>query len=168
MTTTVTEPEDGLTLSAEAQDLLFREARTANTFTDEAVSDEQMRAVYDLVKYAPTSMNTQPLRIVLVRSPEARERLVEHMAPGNQPKTATAPLVAILAADLDFHEHLPRLVPHRPNAKDAFAEEGRRIAFARFNATLQIGIPHPRGPRAAWPRADDGLRRRRHQRRVLR
>jgi len=139
MTATFTEPEDGLTLSAEAQDLLFREARTANTFTDEPVTDEQMRAVYDLVKYAPTSMNTQPLRIVLVRSAEARERLVKHMAPGNQPKTATAPLVAILAADLDFHEQLPRLVPHRPNAKDAFADEARRITFARFNATLQMG-----------------------------
>ncbi len=153
MTVTLTEPEDGLTLSAEAQDLLFREARTANTFTDEAVSDEQMRAVYDLVKYAPTSMNTQPLRIVLARSPEARERLVKHMAPGNQPKTATAPLVAILAADLDFHEHLPKLVPHRPNAKDAFADEARRIAFARFNATLQMGYFILGSARPGWPRA---------------
>ena len=57
---------------AEAQDLLFREARTANTFTDEPVSEEQVRAIYDLAKWAPTSMNNQPLRIVLVRSPEAR------------------------------------------------------------------------------------------------
>jgi 3-hydroxypropanoate dehydrogenase len=139
MTATLTESEAGLALSAEAQDLLFREARTANTFTDEPVSDEQIRAVYDLVKFAPTSMNTQPLRVVLVRSPEARERLVTHMADGNKPKTAAAPLVAILAADLDFHEHLPRLVPHRPNAKDVFADEARRAAAARFNATLQLG-----------------------------
>ena len=71
MTATITEPAAGLALSAEAQDLLFREARTANSFTDEPVSDEQMQAVYDLMKYAPTSMNTSPLRIALIRSPEA-------------------------------------------------------------------------------------------------
>ena len=62
-----TGPGSGLALSDEAQDLLFREARTANTFTDEPVSDNQVPAIYDLVKYAPTSMNQQPLRIVLVR-----------------------------------------------------------------------------------------------------
>jgi 3-hydroxypropanoate dehydrogenase len=139
MTATFTEPDAGLALSDEAQDLLFREARTASTFTGEPVSDKQIRAVYDLMKFAPTSMNTQPLRIVLVRSPEARKRLVTHMSDRNQPKTAAAPLVAILAADLDFHEHLPRLVPHRPNAKDAFADEAKRAASARFNATLQMG-----------------------------
>ena len=70
---------DRLELTPEAQDLLFREARTANTFTDVPVSDEQVRAIYDLVKWGPTMMNNQPLRIVLVRSPEARARLVEHM-----------------------------------------------------------------------------------------
>ena len=139
MTATITEPAAGLALSAEAQDLLFREARTANSFTDEPVSDEQMQAVYDLMKYAPTSMNTSPLRIVLIRSPEARERLVAHMSDRNQPKTAAAPLVAILAADLDFHEHLRKLVPHRPGAKDAFADDAKRAASARFNATLQAG-----------------------------
>ena len=139
MTATLTRPAAGLALGAEAQDLLFREARTANTFTDEPVSDEQMQAVYDLMKFAPTSMNTSPLRIVLVRSPEARERLVAHMSDRNQPKTAAAPLVAILAADLDFHEHLSKLVPHRPDAKNVFADDAKRAASARFNATLQAG-----------------------------
>ncbi len=139
MTATITEQAAGLTLSAEAQDLLFREARTANSFTGEPVSDEQMQAIYDLMKYAPTAMNASPLRIVLVRSPEARERLVAHMSDRNQPKTAAAPLVAILAADLDFHEHLGKLVPHRPGAKDAFADDAKRAASARFNATLQAG-----------------------------
>ena len=76
-----------LALDPQAQDLLFREARTANTFSDEPVSDEQVQAIYDLVKWAPTSMNNQPLRIVLVRSPQARARLVESMADGNKPKT---------------------------------------------------------------------------------
>src|SRR4029077_15885762 len=107
-----------LALSLEAQDLLFRDARTANTFTDEPVTDEQIAAIYDLVKYAPTAMNTQPLRVVLVRQGEARDRLLKHMADGNRDKTANAPLVAILAADTDFHENLPRTFPHFPGAKD--------------------------------------------------
>ena len=128
-----------LALSPDAQDLLFREARTANTFTDEPVTDEQVAAIYDLVKYGPTAMNTQPLRIVLVRQGEARDRLLKVMADGNRDKTADAPLVAILAADLDFHENLPRTFPHFPGAKDAFADPAAREQAATFNATLQIG-----------------------------
>jgi 3-hydroxypropanoate dehydrogenase len=128
-----------LALSPEAQDLLFREARTANAFTEEPVSDEQIAAIYDLVKYAPTAMNAQPLRIVLVRHGEARERLLKHMADGNRDKTANAPLVAILAADTEFHEHLATTFPHAPGAKDAFVDDARREQAARFNATLQVG-----------------------------
>lgn len=130
---------DNLALSPEAQALLFRDARTANTFTDEPVTDEQIAAIYDLVKYAPTAMNTQPLRVVLVREGEARERLLKHMADGNRDKTANAPLVAILAADTDFHETLPRTFPHFPGAKDLFADDTAREQAAKFNATLQIG-----------------------------
>ncbi|MET9085569.1 malonic semialdehyde reductase [Streptomyces sp. NPDC004237] len=127
-----------LVLDPTAQDLLFREARTANTFTDEPVTDEQVQAIYDLVKFGPTSMNQSPLRVTLVRSPEARERLVQHMAEGNQKKTATAPLVAILSADNEFHEELPALFPHFPQAKDAvFADRGVREGSAALNATLQ-------------------------------
>src|SRR6478672_8273870 len=123
-----------LRLSPEAQALLFREARTANTFTDEPVSDEQVRAIYDLAKWAPTSMNNQPLRIVLVRSPEARARLVEHMGDGNKPKTSTAPLVAVLAADDDFHDELPKVFPVFPGARDMFADEEMRRSSATMNA----------------------------------
>jgi 3-hydroxypropanoate dehydrogenase len=130
---------DHLTLAPAAQDLLFRSARTANTFTDEPVTDEQIAAVYDLVKYAPTAMNTQPLRIVLVRDGEPRERLLKHMWDGNRDKTANAPLVAVLAADTDFHEHLPQTFPHFPGARDLFADDEAREQAARFNATLQIG-----------------------------
>ena len=128
-----------LTLSPEAQDLLFREARTANAFTDEPVTDEQVAAIYDLVKYAPTAMNTQPLRVLLVRDGEPRERLLKHMADGNRDKTANAPVVAILAADTDFHENLARTFPHYPGAKNAFADDVAREQAARFNASLQIG-----------------------------
>ncbi|MGW6237440.1 malonic semialdehyde reductase [Streptomyces sp. NPDC055094] len=129
-----------LVLDPAAQDLLFREARTANTFSDEPVTEEQVQAIYDLVKYGPTAFNQSPLRVVLVRSAEARERLVPHMAEGNQAKTATAPLVAILAADNEFHEELPRLFPAFPQAKDAFfSERPAREQSASLNAALQAG-----------------------------
>jgi 3-hydroxypropanoate dehydrogenase len=129
-----------LVLEATAQDLLFREARTANSFTDEPVTDEQIQAIYDLVKYAPTAFNQQPLRVVLVRSAEARERLVGHLGEGNQAKTAAAPLVAILAADNEFHEELPTQFPVFPQAKDVFfGERAAREQSARFNAALQVG-----------------------------
>ncbi|RYJ24656.1 nitroreductase [Streptomyces sp. L-9-10] len=129
-----------LVLDPAAQDLLFREARTANTFSDEPVTEEQVQAIYDLVKYGPTAFNQSPLRVVLVRSAEARERLVPHMAEGNQAKTATAPLVAILAADNEFHEELPQLFPAFPQAKDAFfSERPARERSASLNAALQAG-----------------------------
>ncbi|KPI25724.1 malonic semialdehyde reductase [Streptomyces sp. NPDC048253] len=127
-----------LVLDPTAQDLLFREARTANTFTDEPVTDEQVQAIYDLVKYGPTAFNQTPLRITLVRSAEARERLVQHMAEGNQPKTATAPLVAILSADNEFHQELPTLFPAFPQAKELFfSERPAREGAAALNAALQ-------------------------------
>jgi 3-hydroxypropanoate dehydrogenase len=129
-----------LALSDDAQELLFRSARTANTFTDEPVSDEQVQAIYDLIKWAPTSMNLQALRIVLVRSPEARAKLVGHMSDGNKAKTATAPLVAVLAADVNFHDELHRTFPHFPGARDLFAgNDATREATAKFNGALQVG-----------------------------
>ncbi|MEV4438544.1 malonic semialdehyde reductase [Streptomyces sp. NPDC049577] len=127
-----------LALDSAAQDLLFREAHTANTFTDEPVSDEQLQAVYDLIKLAPTAFNQSPLRIVLVRSEEARERLLPLMAEGNRAKTASAPVVAILAADNEFHEELPALFPHFPQAKDVFfSERPVREQSATVNGALQ-------------------------------
>jgi 3-hydroxypropanoate dehydrogenase len=130
---------DALALSAEAQALLFREARTANAFTDEPVSQETVRAIYDLVKYGPTSMNNQPLRVALVESDGAREQLLKHMAEGNREKTASAPLVAVLAADTEFHENLPKVFPHFPQAKEMFSDAAGREQVARLNASLQIG-----------------------------
>jgi 3-hydroxypropanoate dehydrogenase len=135
----MTELHEHLALDKTSQDLLFREARTANTFTDEPVSEEQVAAIYDLVKYAPTSMNIQPLRILLVRSPEARERLVKHMADGNKAKTSTAPLVAVLAYDPEFHEHLPTQFPHFAGAQDVFKGKDHRFGTATLNASLQVG-----------------------------
>ncbi|MFJ9696743.1 malonic semialdehyde reductase [Kitasatospora sp. NPDC101183] len=129
---------DALVLDAAAQDLLFREARTANTFTDEPVTEEQVQAIYDLVKYGPTAFNQQPLRVVLVRSAEGRERLVQHLSDGNKAKTAAAPLVAILAADNEFHEELPTQFPHFPQAKDVFfSDRSVREGSAALNGALQ-------------------------------
>ena len=106
--------DDVLVLDPAAQDLLFREARTANAFTDEPVTDAQLQAIYDLVKYAPTSMNNQPLRAVVVRSAEARATLVDAMSEGNKAKTAAAPVVVILAADVNFHDEFHKTFPHFP------------------------------------------------------
>lgn len=128
-----------LTLSPDAQDLLFREARTANTFTDAPVTDEQIAAIYDLVKYAPTATNTQPLRVVAIRSQEARGRLANQMYDGNRDKVLSAPLVLVLAADTNFHEHLPRTFPHFPDAKEWFTDYSDREKAANFSATLQAG-----------------------------
>src|SRR3954452_15769205 len=129
-----------LTMTPQDQDLLFREARSANAFTDEPVTEEQVRAIYDLVKWAPTALNAQPLRVLLVPQGEPRERLLTHMAPGTRDKTASAPLVAVLAADTEFHEQLPRVFPHFAAARDSFAgDEDKRVETARFNAALEAG-----------------------------
>jgi 3-hydroxypropanoate dehydrogenase len=126
-------------LDDEAQDLLFREARTPNAFTDAQVSDEQIRALYELVKWAPTTMNSQPLRIVLVRSGEARKRLMSHVFEGNRAKAESAPLIAVLAADTSFHDKLAMTFPHRPTARDVFADETQRTEVARAQTWLQAG-----------------------------
>ncbi len=130
---------NALELNPDAQDLLFREAHTANGFTDEEVTEEQIRAVYELTKWGPTAMNSQPLRVVLVRSPEARERLVQHMSEGNRAKTLAAPLVAVLAADYDFHDEFPRTFPAFPGARDAFSDETARVQAAHLSTGLQVG-----------------------------
>ncbi|SEP52452.1 malonic semialdehyde reductase [Amycolatopsis saalfeldensis] len=137
--TTFAESAQELQVPAEIQDLLFREARTANSFSDEPVTDERVRAIYDLVKWAPTSMNTQPLRALVIRTGEARRRLLPHMAEGNRAKTGSAPLTVILAADVDFHENIPQVFPHNPGVKDMFAEESGRVEFSKLNSLLQVG-----------------------------
>ncbi len=128
-----------IVLDGVAQALLFLAARTANDFTDEPVDDDQVRAVYDLIKWGPTSMNAQPLRVVLVRSPQARDRLVARLLPGNKDKTRRAPLVAILASDRGFDEHLPVVFPNSPWAKEVFADPEVRDRTAEFNASIQVG-----------------------------
>jgi 3-hydroxypropanoate dehydrogenase len=141
MTDTTTELQPPrLVLDDESQRLLFTDARTANTFSDDPVDDEQLAAIYDLMKWAPTGGNTQPLRILFIRSPEAKERLIAHLNEGNRDKARSAPVVAVLAADTSFHEHMGRLFPQRPQIKDYFAaDDALRERQAKFNATLQAG-----------------------------
>jgi 3-hydroxypropanoate dehydrogenase len=118
--------------------LLFTEARTANSFAPTPVTDAELAEIWELAKWAPTAANTQPLRVLYVRPGEGRDRLVAHMSEGNQAKTASAPAVAVLALDTEFHEHIPALLPFRPELKDVFAaNDAMRNDTGRFNATLQ-------------------------------
>ena len=131
---------DLLALDAAAQDLLFRSARTAATFTAQPVTDGQLRAIHDLVRTGPTGYNSQPLRVVLARSAAARQRVRPYLSAANRARADGAPLLAVLAADTGFHEHLPRVFPHRPALRDRLdADPAAREAQARLNATLQIG-----------------------------
>lgn len=120
-------------------DALFRDAHTGYAFEDTAVTDEQLAEIYDLVRFAPTAMNTQPLRITFVRSAQAKARLLPHLAEPNRPKSQSAPVVAILAADTDFHEHLPRVLPQNPQAKSRFEDDAMRTGAALANANIQAG-----------------------------
>jgi 3-hydroxypropanoate dehydrogenase len=129
-------------INDEALDVLFRKARTHVGWLDKPVSEETLRAVYDLAKWGPTSANTMPLRIVFVRSKEAKEKLKPALDPGNVDKTMAAPVTAIFADDLKFFEHIPRLFPVAPGFKDMFAkpENAERAKIHAFrNATLQAG-----------------------------
>jgi 3-hydroxypropanoate dehydrogenase len=120
--------------------LLFTEARTANSFAETPVSDAELAEIWELAKWAPTAANTQPLRVLYVRQGPGRDRLVEHMSEGNKAKTASAPAVAVLALDTAFHEHLPTVLPFRPELKDVFAaDDTMRADTGAFNAALQAG-----------------------------
>lgn len=127
-------------LDAKVLDVLFRTARTQNGFLDQPVTDAQLKEVYDLMKWGPTTMNTQPMRIVFVRSQSAKEKLAPALSPGNLDKTMKAPVTAIVAWDTQFYDHLPRMFPHRADARDVFAgagKEGVAHTHAFRNGSLQ-------------------------------
>jgi len=124
-------------LDAEALDQLFNEARTYNDWLDKPVAESQLRAIWDLMKMAPTSANMQPVRIVWVTSQEEKDRLAGLASEGNRDKIKAAPATAIIGYDIDFHEELPWLFPHT-DAKSWFEgdEEGRKEGAFR-NSSLQ-------------------------------
>ena len=116
---------------------LFTEARTHNVWLPEPVSGDLLKKVYDLMKFGPTSANCSPLRIVFVKTQEAKERLKPALAEGTGENTMAAPVTAILAQDMKFYEHLPMLFPHA-DAKSWFAGKDALIAeTAVRNSSLQ-------------------------------
>ena len=93
-------------------DQLFTHARTQNGYLDQAVPDSTVLALYELLKWGPTSANSSPARFVFVRSPDAKARLAACVSPANQPKVMSAPVTAIVGMDMAFYEQLPQLFPH--------------------------------------------------------
>lgn len=124
-------------LHDQALQQLFSQARTHNTFTDRPVSDDTLRQLYDLLKWGPTALNSQPGRYVFVRSPEAKAKLVAGMSSGNASKTQAAPVSVIVAADRRFQDQLPTLFPAY-NAKPMFdADPALTQTTALRNGSLQ-------------------------------
>lgn len=121
-----------------ALDLVFREARSHNWFTDQPVTDDQLREIYDIVKNGSTSSNTQPMRLIFVRSPEAKERLAPAMMPANLDKTMIAPVTAIIGYDVRFFDDFALNYPIRPEMGDRFKDnEALAERFAFQMGTLQ-------------------------------
>ena len=124
-------------VSTEVLDQLFVEARTRNGWTARPVPEALIRQLYDTMKFGPTSANSSPARFVFVTSPEAKARLAPHMSEGNRDKTVQAPVNVIIGFDTEFHDQLPKLFPHAPDARDWFAEPNARREAAFRNGTLQ-------------------------------
>ncbi len=128
-------------LDSRIQQRLLTEARSQNAWLARPVGDELLRELYELAKWGPTSMNCSPMRVMFVRSADARARLLSAVSAGNVEKVRTAPVVAIIAHDTAFYEQLPRLFPHRPDAGKLFRD---RPALAEEtclrNSSLQGGF----------------------------
>jgi len=124
-------------LDDRSMDILFRTARTHNAWRPEPVSDVLLQAIYDLMKWGPTSANCCPARFVFVRSKEGKERLKPYLDKGNMEKTMLAPVTAVIAYDLKFYDKLPQLFPHA-DARSWFAGNDTKVAETAFrNGTLQ-------------------------------
>jgi 3-hydroxypropanoate dehydrogenase len=125
-------------ISEAALETLFKNARSQNGWLPEPVGVDELKAAYDIARWGPTSMNVQPMRVLFLQSEQAKKRLVPALAPSNVAKVTTAPVVALIAYDLNFHEHLPRVFPHNPNARDMFASNPAFVEATGFrNGTLQ-------------------------------
>lgn len=127
-------------LSEEARAALFSEAHTANTFAPTPVSDAELETIWDLTRWAPTSANLQPLRVLYVRTPEGRDRLLPHIAEGNRDRVASAPVTAVLALDTRFHDQIPTVLPVMPHLQGVLeADESMRTQMGTYSAALQAG-----------------------------
>jgi 3-hydroxypropanoate dehydrogenase len=126
-------------ISDDALDRIFRQARTHKRWTDRPLSPATPMAIYDLMRWGPTSANCSPCRIVFVVSREAKQKLKPHLLPDNVAKTMSAPATAIIGYDLDFARYIPYLYPHDPEAKDWFTDPAVAERTAFRNGSLQGG-----------------------------
>lgn len=127
-------------LGDDGRALLFTEARTASSFAATPVSDSELAEIWELAKWPPTASNTQPLRVLYVRTEKGKARLIPHLAEGNRAKSQSAPVVAVLALDTAFHEYVPEVFPHNPGLRDVYeANEPLRLTNGTFSAALQAG-----------------------------
>jgi nitroreductase len=125
-------------LPTDALAQLFTEARSFSYWTPQPVDDQQLHALYELMKFGPTSANLCPARLVFVRSAEAKERLLPCLAPGNVEKVRTAPVTAIIAMDEQFYDQVPILAPRAPQYRATFANDPQLAAATAFrNSSLQ-------------------------------
>jgi len=120
-----------------ALDTLFREARSYNRWTPDAVSDKTLYELYDLLKFGPTAVNSTPARFIFVKGAEAKAKLVTCVAPGNVVKVEQAPVTVIIGMDEKFYEKLGTLFPHRPGAANMFKDTALAQTTMMRNATLQ-------------------------------
>jgi 3-hydroxypropanoate dehydrogenase len=121
-----------------ALNILFREARTYAAWLPRPVTDDMLRQLYDVMKWAPTSANAAPARFAFLRSAEAKERLRPALAPMNVDKAMTAPVIALIGYDVKFYDQLPKLFPHNPGMAKLFAGNPELTeATARRNSSLQ-------------------------------
>jgi 3-hydroxypropanoate dehydrogenase len=124
-------------LPEQSLDQIFKQARTHNGWQDLPVGDELLHTLYNLLKWGPTSANTQPARFVFVKSPEGKAKLKDCLDKGNVDKTMSAPVNAIVAYDAEFYEKLPAQFPHA-DARSWFVGNQRLIDITAFrNGTLQ-------------------------------
>ena len=129
---------DHANIAAEALDRLFLQARTQNGWLPEPVGDAQLQRLYELMKMAPTSANCSPARILFLRSDAAKERLRPALNAGNVEKVMSAPVVAVIAYDTQFHEWMPQLFPHNPGMQQVFAGNPAMAEATAFrNSSLQ-------------------------------
>jgi nitroreductase len=121
-----------MALDAAGLDLLLREARTHNKFTDQPVTDDELRELHNLLKQGPTSANCSPARFLFLRTQEAKRKLAPALSSGNHDKTMAAPVTVIVAYDPKFYEKLPKLFPHNPDATSWFASNDSLAATTAF------------------------------------
>ena len=127
-------------MSQKFLDQLFLKARSHYNWKNKNVDEKVLKELYDLVKNCPTSANSEPMRIIFLKSKKSKDRIKQYLSEGNVEKTMTAPIVAIIAYDSKFYNHLPKLFPHNPAMKKVLSNPPDKAKTTAFrNSTLQGG-----------------------------